>query len=207
MFFLWWFWIFSLAMTFIIWFYYDEYKKESDCLAYLIAFVSIGNMFMLIQITITILVLYMSPHEPFVENAISYRTDSLLKCAADKIPFMQTNFIKIQKCLRMVDIYFVRNGLLTPNLRMIPDAFVIASDLKSVFVSSLFEKMSDTNKALVMIHECAHHALGAIDHAYIWQPLYKNLTKEQHLNNADSYMELVINYCVKNTPFNNAVAF
>ena len=154
---------------------------------------------MLIQFTTSIMALYFSPHEPFVENHISYHTESLLKCATTKIPALKEHFTKIRKCLQYIDIYFVRNGLIIPNFRILPDAFVFPSDSKSVFVSSFFKRMSNNNKALLMIHECAHHALGAVDHAYIWQAEYRNLTIKQHLSNADSYMDLVRKFCVKNT--------
>ena len=205
MFLLWCLWGVTLPLTFLIWYFYDDYKKQGRYTEYGIVLLGSLNAFMLLQLTLSIMTMYTAPHEPFVENHISLHTESLLKCAHEKLPSMRKHFTKIQKCLRYVDIYFIRNGLMMPHLRTFPEAFVISSDLKSVFVSSLFQSMSDTNKALVMIHECAHHALGAKDYAYIWQPHYRNLTTEQHLDNADSYMELIMNYCVS-TSSNNAAA-
>jgi hypothetical protein len=74
-------------------------------------------------------------------------------------------------------------------------AFVIKIDNDSVFVTKQFFELSNTDRALIMIHECAHIGIGAKDYAYLWQEEYSDLTKSQHLMNADSFMHNVLDNC------------
>jgi predicted metallopeptidase len=137
----------------------------------------------------------LSKHRHFNNTDMFWSASELLECASFRLPHLKTQFNDIRHCLEHVDIYDVRNGRV-PYLRSsIPQAFVLTFDDKSVFVSSEFTSMSLVNRALVMIHECAHIGIGAIDHAYIWEERYQKLTYKQHMSNADSFMHLVLTYC------------
>ena len=168
-------------------------KKEK----YLTISVMVGlffNVYMVTNISATLGLIYLSPHVPFSPSPLSSYTSELLKCTMNKVPALANHFAKIEECLLSVDIYRVRNGRL-PYSGVVPEAFVTAFDKKSVFVSSHFDTRSTQDKGMIMIHECAHLALGAVDYAYTWQKHYKNLTREQHYNNADSFMETVLILC------------
>ena len=158
------------------------------------------NIFTMLTITSTTMLIYLSPHDSFAPSSLAVLTSSLLNCTIDRIPYLAIQFTKIDECLHDIHIYRVRNGRL-PYLRVVPEAFVLSTDKKSVFVSSHFEGLSETDKGLVMIHECAHIALGARDYAYIWQDHYKYLTLEEHYNNADSFMDVVLKHCAYDSSF------
>jgi len=123
----------------------------------------------------------------------------MLQCIKETMPELSEQYTRIHDCLKHVNVYKVRNGRL-PYFRGHFNksdimAFVLKIDSNSVFVTKTFLKLSTTNRALVMIHECAHIGIGAQDYAYIWQKEYSDLTPNQHLMNADSFMNNVLNNC------------
>tara|TARA_B110001450_G_scaffold178013_1_gene166293 strand:+ start:265 stop:834 length:570 start_codon:yes stop_codon:yes gene_type:complete len=152
------------------------------------------NLFVVLSAIGTFGPLYLSVHRPFNNTNMFTTASDLLECASFKSPHLQTEFKSIHNCLETVDIYDVRNGRV-PYLRSVPQAFVLTFDDKSVFVSEKFASMPLIDRALIMIHECAHIGIGAIDHAYMWEERYKKLTYKQHMDNADSFMHVVLSQC------------
>jgi hypothetical protein len=152
------------------------------------------NLFVVLSVIGSLGPLYLSVHRPFNNTDMFTIASDLLECASFKSPHLHTEFKSIHNCLETVDIYDVRNGRV-PYLRTIPQAFVLTFDDKSVFLSKKFASMSLIDRALIMIHECAHIGIGALDHAYMWEERYKKLTYEQHMANADSFMHLVLTQC------------
>mgnify|MGYP001001593623 CR=1 FL=1 len=138
--------------------------------------------------------LYLSESSTFANTDVFNMSSDLLACASKRMPELSTYFLDINNCLKHVNVYEVRNGRV-PYLRHVPQAFVLSFDQDSVFVSSRYLLLSVVDRALVMIHECAHIGLGAEDHAYIWQDHYEHLTYDEHLANADSFRHVVMEYC------------
>ena len=97
-------------------------------------------------------------------------------------------------------MYNISSGRI-PYLRWIRNtecltAFVFKGlDNHSIFFTPEYQDLSDYEKALVLIHECAHIGLGAKDYAYRWEPEYLRLTESQHYQNADSFMDAVFYHC------------
>lgn len=187
-------WVVFFSMIFFVYFE-DELRGLIISKCYFI-WMGLG----LLIVTISLLLLYNSPHQPFFPGNTAKKAVELLNCAKKRFPILRNNFTNIEKCLHQVSVYSVRNGRL-PYFRKIsegsyvPDAFVIRSDSKSVFVTEKYKNYPIEDRALIMIHECAHIGLGAHDYAYRWQPEFENLTEEQHFKNADSFMDLVLRHC------------
>ena len=193
-------WALLLFMSLFIWYNFNESMKQEKYMTIILVIGLFINIFTMSTMTLTIMTIYQSPHDAFAQSPLSVLTSELLNCAIENIPELSNQFTKIEECLHGINVYRVRNGRL-PYLRVVPEAFVLASDKKSIFVSSHFEGLSETDKGLVMIHECAHIALGAKDYAYIWQDHYKYLTTEEHYNNADSFMDVVLKHCTYDSSF------
>ena len=193
-------WAYLLCTFIFIWYNFKEAMKQEKTMTIIVIIGLSINILTLSTMTLTILTVYQSPHSAFAPSSLSVFTSELLNCTIESIPELSNQFTKIEECLQDIYVYRVRNGRL-PYLRRVPEAFVLNSDKKSIFVSSHFENLSESDKGLVMIHECAHIALGAKDYAYIWQDNYKHLTKEEHYNNADSFMDIVLKHCVVDSSF------
>ncbi len=174
-------------------------------------FVVVGGSLM--SSTITLSLIYLSPHGAFSGETAQVAI-GLLGCAKQKLPSISYDLVKIENCLHNVTVYSVKRGRI-PYFRPIgggaasvPDAFVLRTDDRSIFVTDKYEKSSVIEQALVMIHECAHNGLGAVDYAYSWQSGFAELTFEEHLKNADSFSDLVLKYCVlsKSSAFGGLVS-
>mgnify|MGYP006105082101 CR=1 FL=1 len=179
----------------ILWAFFEELMSDNKCLTLLSLGSTCANMFLLLWMVGTFTPLYLSDSAPFLNTETFNMSSDLLTCASDRMPHLGGHFLAIQECLTHVDMYRVRNGRLPYLRHSIPQAFVLSFDDNSVFVSSRFLSLSLIDRALVMIHECAHIGLGAKDYAYIWEDHYEKLTPEQHLGNADSFMHIVLKYC------------
>lgn len=154
------------------------------------------NLAIILQAFISFYMVYISPHNDLKLEPAHQAAEDLLECARFRLPSLTTQWEQIDKCLNSVDIYNVTKSRV-PYLRMIPTAFVFPNfDKKSVFVTPYYQSLTTINKALVLIHECAHIGTGAVDHAYRWQKQYQFLTEKQHYENADSFMDAVLSYCV-----------
>lgn len=153
------------------------------------------NLCFFVQFFISIAIVYHSPHYDLKTEPAYGKAEHLLECARYRLPSLTAQWNKIDACINSVDIYNVSKGRV-PYLRFIPTAFVFPRlDKSSVFVTPYYESMSTVDKALVLIHECAHIGVDAVDHAYRWQEKYNFLTEKQHYENADSFMDAVLYYC------------
>lgn len=201
--FLWVVYVFALALA-----WFEDELRHSVISKFV--FVVVGGGLMSWSITFSLI--YLSPHSAFSGETARVAID-LLGCAKQKLPSISYDFAKIENCLHNVTVYSVKRGRI-PYFRPIggaarvPDAFVLRTDDRSIFVTDKYEKYSVIEQALVMIHECAHNGLGAVDYAYSWQSGFAELTFEEHLKNADSFSDLVLKYCVlsKSSAFGGLVS-
>jgi Zn-dependent protease with chaperone function len=140
--------------------------------------------------------LYSSPHFTLNNSITQQRAHILLECAIVQIPSFKKEWRIVDKCIKNAVGYKITNGRI-PYMRstIMPTAFVFMEDKSSVFVTNEYRHLNVEEKALVMIHECAHIGLNAVDHAYRWQPEFHRLTGKQHYENADSFMDAVLYHC------------
>lgn len=137
--------------------------------------------------------IYHSPHVPFSSTPTFAVAARLVNCAKYRLPLIRWE--KIETCLQNSTVYSVRNGRI-PYMEMVPTAFVFSPiDNSSIFLTSKYNRLDIEAQALVVIHECAHTALGVQDLAYVWQTQFQFLTEREHLNNADSYSYKVWKLC------------
>ena len=131
---------------------------------------------------------------PGVTNA----TVGMLDCLNDHYSWIDT--YGLRKCVLESSVYNISNGRL-PYLYDIPVAFVVtplfASDI--FIVDKYYSSQNDINQALILIHECSHLTLSTIDYAYRWQPEFALLNEDQHMANADSYVDIIVNTCLIDT--------
>jgi len=148
-----------------------------------------------VNVSTTIFLSYDNPHLPLIGTQTYHTALTLLNCATKKIPAIEWH--KIETCVRTLELYNVTNGHI-PYLRgsVQITAYVIPTVApRRVFATSLYQKLDTVSKALVVIHECAHLALNVADIAYTWEEKFDTLTKDEHLKNADSYMQTILNHC------------
>ena len=140
--------------------------------------------------------LKLTPHNNLSPN-MTDTIDKLLNCAVQKIPWLQKSWGKIKDCAHAIEVYHIPKATV-PMVQNIPIAFVTPKIFSNdVFVvNSEYDLLSNTNKALVIIHECTHLVLNTIDHAYLWQSRFNTLTSIKHLENADSYVDIILNNCI-----------
>lgn len=178
------------------------FDEEDQCM-YKIALVGTLLCFrVLFTTTFDVWALYTSPHGTVSNITVFPRAEMLLDCARHYVPNLRKEWISIEHCLDEANIYFIDS---TTTSRIVhkshshpeyPVAFVHSRlDKSSIFVTPIYDSLPRTEKALVLIHECAHLALNAQDYAYRWQPEYAHLTKEEHYKNADSYFDAVFYHC------------
>lgn len=159
------------------------------------------NFALSLNIFISFAVLYNSPHSSLNQTVAYAKAHKLLTCAHSRIPNLQQEWRAIDECLEKISLYNVSLGRI-PFMRSIarfsgpPTAFVYHyMDSKSIFATKEYQSLNLYDKALVLIHECAHLGLGAVDHAYTWEPKYLELTDKEHYENADSFMDAVFYHC------------
>ena len=171
------------------------YTDEDRMLYKLTVVMTIVSVMFISHITYDVWALYEVPHLPVTNVSAFSNAEILLDCARHYIPRLRKEWISIEHCLDEVNIYFT-NGKFRKKIPQLTTAFVFTNvDKSSIFVTPIYDSLSKTEKALVLIHECAHLALGAEDYAYRWQPEFMHLTKEQHYRNADSYFDAVFYHC------------
>lgn len=159
------------------------------------------NFVLSLNIFISFSILYASPHSVLNQTLAYDKAHKLLACAHDRIPSLRQEWLTIDHCLEKASLYNVSLGripFMSSAARFItpPTAFVyIYLDPKSIFATSEYQRLNLKDKALILIHECAHLGLGAVDHAYTWEPKYLELTDKEHYENADSFMDAVFYHC------------
>lgn len=132
-------------------------------------------------------------------------TDKLLNCAVQKIPRLTKSWMLVKNCAKSVQVYHIPKANV-PFLKVsttisVPLAFVTPKIFENdIFaVNSEYNTLSNTTKALVVIHECTHLVLDTVDHAYVWESEFDTLNSKKHLENADSYVEILLNNCINDT--------
>ena len=75
-----------------------------------------------------------------------------------------------------------------------------------VHLSRLFFRCDATTRAMTLLHECAHVANDALDHAYLWDASFGALTPAETLENADSIALLIFAAASIVDPFPPGVA-
>mgnify|MGYP000887907613 CR=1 FL=1 len=150
--------------------------------------------------TVSVGQLIMSPQVQ-LSTGVSNSTMGMLECLGDFYPSIDT--IGLQKCVLESTVYNIsksRVPYVQTRGRAIPIAFVTHLFKKSVFVvDEYYSPQNEINQALILIHECSHLILSTKDHAYRWQTKFDNLTDEEHMENADSYVDLIVKRCFIDT--------
>lgn len=174
-----------------------KYSGENDIIFRTTQIVWGLNFVMTLNIYINFALLYTSPHAMLNATPVQLKSHTLLDCARYQVPYLSNEWHIIDACLKQAAIYNVTSARIPYfRKRMMPTAFVYPDmDNKSIFVTPEYQSLPLYDRALTLIHECAHIGLGAVDHAYRWQPEYLLLTKEQHYQNADSFMDAVLIHC------------
>jgi len=130
-----------------------------------------------------------------LSSTVTNATNGMLDCLNDHYSWINTNGLR--KCVLESTMYNISSGRV-PYLSVVPIAFVItnlfASDI--FIVDKYFSPQSEINQALILIHECSHLALSTIDYAYRWQPEFALLNDDEHMANADSYVDLIVKKCL-----------
>ena len=173
--------------------------KNDKCLVYSQILCTCFIIYILNTFATSYFPLFWDSNMAFDRSELFKTTTDMIHCIEENMPELSLQYEQIRKCLKHVRVYKVRNGRL-PYIRGHFNksdimAFVIKIDNDSVFVTKQFLELSNTDRALIMIHECAHIGIGAKDYAYLWQEEYSDLTKSQHLMNADSFMHNVLDNC------------
>lgn len=152
------------------------------------------NVFALTAITVCMFQLYLAPLGTLSNMLEGNLAHHLVQCVNQTIPELSIEFGSIGDCIHDVNVYMVRKGRI-PYMSRVPTAFVMSVDNESIFVTNYYDELDLYDKALVMIHECAHIGLQARDYAYVWEDSFNQLTELQHYRNADSFMKLVSDNC------------
>jgi len=147
-------------------------------------------------LTVRLWVLQFSPHA-LASVRLNNVSHSLLNCLENRVP---VDMGAMKRCVSSADVYNVTKSRMpytTP--RWAPIAFVAPTAYSnSVFVmGDYYYKLNDIEQALILIHECTHLTLDTHDYAYRWQSEFDTLTDAQHTNNADSYVDAIVRYCVR----------
>lgn len=160
------------------------------------------NMVLVSFVTFGLWSIYSSPHIYLNNTWDQQIAHNLLECAHVQIPKWQERWSMIDTCIESATMYSITNGRFPYSIGRlvrddaVPTAFVMpAVDSHSIFVTDFFQNLDIVQKALVLIHECAHIAFNAKDHAYRWEHKFMLLTEKQHNENADSFMDAVFYHC------------
>jgi len=181
-----------ILTTYTVLYIGENEKKVQIFFAVLVVILWFQTLFM----SISFGQLKLTPHNN-LSPSMTTTIDKLLNCAVEKIPRLNKSWGLVQDCAHTIQVYHVPKSKV-PMVQNIPIAFVtpqIFSD--DVFVvNSGYDILSNTSKALVIIHECTHLVLNTVDHAYLWQSKFNTLTSNKHLENADSYVDIILNNCI-----------
>ncbi len=186
----------NLAMYFAL----LSFPSRKDWLYFVSVAMWSFNLVISLTTCINLASLYISPHSALNNTLVQVKARDLLMCARSSVPNLFNEWTLLDKCLESAHVYNITAGRIPydrSSLRHTPIAFVfMAAKDRSIFVTPEYQGLSLYLKALVLIHECAHIGLGAVDFAYTWQPEYLQLSEQQHYQNADSYMDAVFYHCI-----------
>lgn len=186
---------FSIILLLTIYFFRYIGEDEKQYKHYF-AIILLILWFQTLFISASIGQLKMTPHHS-LETNMTQITDKLLKCASRKIPSLTKSWHLLRDCAHNIQVHHIPKSKI-PLVKLIPVAFVAPQFFsKDVFlVNSEYDVLSITSKALTVIHECTHLVLQTVDHAYLWQPNFKVLSSKKQLENADSYVDIILNNCI-----------
>jgi len=171
---------------------YSIQKNTFTCVEFLV-FCLLGPT---IYRTVSLGQLVLSP-QVRVSRGVFNSSKGMLDCLGDLYHLIDTE--TLQRCVIESTVYNISIGRM-PYARTIPVAFVTNMFKKSVFVvDKYYSLQNDINQALILIHECSHLTLATKDHAYRWQTEFKYLTDAQHMENADSYIDIIVEHCLTDT--------
>lgn len=142
--------------------------------------------------------LFMCKKYRLVADTVVYESaKQLVGCAATEIPTLDTDWVALARCVDSVNVYSVSTARVPWSARA-SIAFVVKMlNRNAIFVvENKYKPLNPISKALVLIHECTHLVLDTEDYAYTWQPKFLDLSQKQHLNNADSFVQLIGDQCV-----------
>lgn len=160
------------------------------------------NFMLSLCMCISFSLLYTSPHSALNNTLAQGKAHHLLRCAQYQLPSLRKEWQAIDDCLGKVSLYNVSKGRVPfsssfSHFSGPPTAFVYSNmDPNSIFATEEYQGLDLNQKALILIHECAHLGLGAVDHAYVWEPKYLGLSVKEHYENADSFMDAVFYHCI-----------
>lgn len=162
------------------------------CLEYLILLLLLGEFsFIGIQMSL----LYSTPISA-KDPSMKAVAHELLDCGRSKIPEKRIAWNLLDTCVEESNIRTVNAGKMPFMFRKSPPtAWVFNFDKKNMFMAPKYANFSPLDRAYVVIHECTHLALNSEDYAYHWQSHYNNLTKDEHANNADSFLMELFQHC------------
>ena len=132
-----------------------------------------------------------------VPKEVTNTSIGLLECLEEHFP-QETYIEDLKNCVHNVEVYSLRLSRL-PYMNMEPPiAFVVpyafTNKMFMVHENSLY--LDNLQQSIVIIHECTHIALNTVDHAYRWQSKFNYLSDKEHENNADSYVDVIVNKCL-----------
>ena len=181
-----------ILTTYAVLYIGENEKKVQICFTVLVFILWFQILFM----SISFGQLKLTPHNN-LSPSMTATTDKLLNCAVEKIPLLKKSWGLVKDCAHAIKVYHVPKAKV-PIVQNIPVAFVTPKIFPDdVFVvNSGYDILSNTSKALVIIHECTHLVLSTVDHAYLWQSKFNTLTSVKHLENADSYVDIILNNCI-----------
>lgn len=137
-----------------------------------------------------------------VMNPIIPHNEEVIHAARDMLQCIETrnihgNMTEMKQCVSTATRYNLSKSRI-PWMRNVPIAFVLPSVFENhVFmIDEYYGTQSVLNQALILIHECTHLVLSTLDYAYRWQPEFHSLTLNQHLHNADSFVDDIIHHCL-----------
>ena len=141
-----------------------------------------------------------------ISHQVNFEITYILTCANQTLPKYRTQWNQIHSCIRGADVKRVApRDMPWWSTRNETTAFVHTMlPLNAIHTSVIYDKLDVTGKAFTLIHECAHLALGARDYAYRWEKSFKSLSNEEHLENADSFVELLELACYRRRFFREA---
>ena len=171
------------------------FEKDKKFKCYFV-FIALIMWFQILYLTISFGQIKLVPHNK-LQKHMTDTTDKLLTCAGQKIPSLNNSWNLLKNCAHDIQIYHVPKSNV-PRSKFKPLAFVTPHIWPNdVFVvKSEYALLSNTYKAITVIHECTHLVLNTVDHAYLWQSNFNSLTLEKHFENADSYVNIILNNCI-----------
>ena len=126
-----------------------------------------------------------------IPSTLRWYVARFLTCANASMPQYHTKWKQLQTCVDTASVKYV-SAPHDPHAV----AFVFRyTPFHTIYVTEHYFKLNSRYQALSLIHECAHLAFSAKDHAYRWEDSFTSLTENIHLENADSFVHWIDMAC------------